>query len=100
METSTTEIIQKLQNLKSALTAKNVVRVRLFGSTVTGLAQKDSDVDILLNFSTPPSLFDLSEIQVDLTDSIGREVDLALADRLRPAFRDRILNEAVDVWGE
>lgn len=90
-------IIEKIRAMKPVLAHTHIERIRLFGSAVHNEMGPDSDVDILLNFSRTPSLFDLSEIHVRLTEELGVEVDIALADGLLPEFRDRILNEAVDV---
>lgn len=90
-------IIQRLQEIKPSFDRLHVKRMRLFGSYATGQATKNSDVDILLDFSQTPSLGDLSEIHVTLEEELGLEVDLSVEEYILPEFRNRILSEAVDV---
>ncbi|HRC25826.1 MAG TPA: nucleotidyltransferase family protein [Alphaproteobacteria bacterium] len=87
----------RLRQIRPTLRNPNIRRMRVFGSVATDSCSKDSDIDILLDFASPPSLFDLSELQNDLQEHLGMRVDLALADGLFPEIRDRILSEAVDV---
>lgn len=90
-------ILTKLRELKPTLAHTHLKRMRLFGSYATGHATKNSDVDILLNFTQMPSLGDLSEIHVTLEEELGLEVDLSVEEYILPEFKRRILGEAVDV---
>lgn len=90
-------ILRKLRALKPTLVHTHIERMRLFGSAAHNKMGPKSDIDILLNFSQTPSLFDLSEIQVTLEEELGVKVDLAIEDGLFPSFKNRILEEAVDV---
>jgi predicted nucleotidyltransferase len=90
-------IISKIRSLKPALAHANLDRIRLFGSAARNDMKSQSDIDVLLDFSQTPTLGDLSEIQVKLTEELGSEVDIAMADSLLPELRDRIMSEAIDV---
>ena len=48
----------------------------IFGFYVRGEQNKDSDVDILVEFSQVPTLFDLVEIEYSISDKLGLPVDL------------------------
>ena len=48
----------------------------LFGSFARGDEKAESDVDILVNFKKPISLFDHAGIEIDLENKTGRKVDL------------------------
>jgi uncharacterized protein len=50
--------------------------VRVFGSVARGEARPDSDVDFLMQFPEKTSIFDMVGLWLDLTDLMGREVDL------------------------
>jgi len=91
------EIINRLRSLKPSFRERGLRRVRVFGSVARGDSRPDSDVDILVDFDGEPSLFDLSELKIDLERELGCSVDIAFADRLIPALRERILREAQDV---
>jgi len=69
----------------------------IFGSTARGVARTDSDVDVLVDFEPGHrvGLFQFIELQLELERLIGRRVDLATRDALRPEMRDDIIREAV-----
>lgn len=72
-----------------------ILELGLFGSYVRGEQTKDSDVDILLEFSQVPTLFDLVEIEYLISDKLGLPVDLIDKKSLKAALRQQILNETV-----
>ena len=76
-------------------------RIGLFGSYVRGEDSDDSDIDILIRFRDSCSLFQLIRIENELTELIGRKVDLVTGgsitnERIRKSiFGDlRIIYEA------
>ncbi|TRV04257.1 MAG: DNA polymerase [Microcystis wesenbergii Mw_MB_S_20031200_S109] len=72
-----------------------VTELGIFGSYVRGEQTKDSDVDILVEFSQVPTLFDLVEIEYSISDKLGLPVDLVDKKSLKAAIRENILNETV-----
>ena len=60
-----------------------------------GELRPDSDVDVLVEFDRPVSLFEFSRLRRRLEHLLGRRVDLVTRDALKPQMRERILNEAV-----
>jgi len=72
-----------------------VSRVSLFGSFARDEARDDSDVDVLVEFSRPIGLFEFVRLQRELSQRVGRKVDLVTTAALKPQLRDRILQEAV-----
>ena len=66
-----------------------VVDLALFGSVLRDDFQPDSDVDVLVSFAPDArwSLFDLLEMQEELREIFGREVDLVERAALRNPFR-------------
>ncbi|MDJ1371890.1 nucleotidyltransferase family protein [Gulosibacter molinativorax] len=69
--------------------------VRVFGSVATGREHSKSDVDLIFTMNKPLSLMALGKLEQLIADEVGAPVDLVPDTSLRPAFRDRILNEAV-----
>jgi len=69
--------------------------VRVFGSTVRGEADAQSDVDFLVNLEADRSLLDLGALLMDLQDLLNREVDVVTEAGLRPRIRNRVLSEAM-----
>jgi predicted nucleotidyltransferase len=50
----------------------------IFGSYVQGTSRKNSDLDVLVDFSQAPSLFEFIQLENDLSAIIGVKVDLAM----------------------
>jgi len=73
----------------------HIRRLSLFGSILRDDFQADSDVDVLVEFAPDhvPGL-GFFTIQKDLTELLGREVDLHTPASLSKYFRDRVLAEA------
>ena len=67
----------------------------VFGSAARGELRPDSDVDVLVEFDRPVSLFEFSRLRRRLEHLLGRRVDLVTRDALKPQMRERILTEAV-----
>lgn len=68
--------------------------VRVFGSAVRGEDTPDSDIDLLVDLEPGATLFDLSELRLDLVELLGVEVDVVPSGSTGPAMA-RILSEAV-----
>ncbi len=74
-----------------------VKRISLFGSFADGNATENSDVDLLIEFSSPNvSLFLLSEIKSELESKLNADVDLIHA----PVEEGSVLkiDEVVDIY--
>jgi predicted nucleotidyltransferase len=71
-------------------------KLSLFGSTLKGTARPDSDVDLLVEFERDsiPDLLSLVEMEEELSDLIGRRVDLRTAGDLSRYFRDEVVRTA------
>ena len=54
----------------------NLQRVTLFGSRANGNFRDDSDVDLIVDFSVPISLLDISELKIDLEEILKKSVDV------------------------
>lgn len=70
-----------------------VRELALFGSVLRDDFRSDSDVDVLIEFEPDShiTLFDMSRIQRELTQLIGRRVDLVPKNGLKPLIRDDVL---------
>lgn len=89
------EIIGEQREQILALAAKyGAFNVRVFGSVVHGTADKDSDIDFLVDLEEGRSLFDLGGMLMDLQDLLQREVDVVTEKGLHWYIKDKILKEA------
>lgn len=53
-----------------------VKKVVLFGSRASGTNRDDSDVDLIVEFTEPVSLFILSEMRIKLAEALNLDVDI------------------------
>ncbi len=70
---------------------------RVFGSAARGDDQDGSDIDVLVDPLPGATLLDLGALQIELEEALGMRVDLLTPGDLPPAFRERVLREAVAV---
>jgi predicted nucleotidyltransferase len=91
-------LCRKLQELRPMLEARyQVDSIAIFGSYVREEQRPDSDLDLLVTFSTPPDLFQFIRLEDFLSDVLGVRVDLVMKDTLKPRIGTQILDEAVPV---
>ncbi|MFQ6608847.1 MAG: nucleotidyltransferase family protein [Fidelibacterota bacterium] len=82
----------------SAFCRKNhITKLSLFGSALRGELHPDSDIDILVEFEEDhiPGLITFCGMQNELSDMIGREVDLRTPQDLSRYFRDEVVETAL-----
>jgi predicted nucleotidyltransferase len=72
-------------------------RLSLFGSALTGPLRESSDIDLLVEFDPEAavSLFDVGGMMHELSQKLGRQVDLRTPDDLSRYFRDQVRAEAM-----
>ncbi len=74
--------------------AHGIMRVRVFGSQALGVAQKTSDLDLLVDLEPERDLLDLVAFKRALEDHLGCRVDVLTEASLSPYLRKLILREA------
>lgn len=70
-----------------------IVSLGVFGSYVRGDQRSESDLDLLVEFREPPSLFQFIRLENELSDVLGIDVDLVMKSALKPAIGRHILEE-------
>jgi predicted nucleotidyltransferase len=82
--------------LNSFCKANKIKKLSLFGSYLNDTATEDSDVDLLVEFAenTEYGLLDVARIERELSEVIGRKVDLRTAEELSRYFKDTVVKEA------
>ena len=73
----------------------HVKTIGIFGSYRQGTSCKNSDVDILVEFNQPISMFAFMDLENYLEKKIGTDVDLVTKKALKPAIGKQILSEVV-----
>jgi predicted nucleotidyltransferase len=89
------EIRRRLRELMPVLREKYAVEtLEVFGSYVRGEQTGKSDVDVLVTFRKPYSLWELIDVERFLRRKLHVRVDLVPKDGVKSALKDRILSEA------
>jgi predicted nucleotidyltransferase len=69
----------------------------VFGSYARGEQQPDSDLDVIVTFEEPVTLFDLVRLEEELTRRLDITVDLVTGDSLKPRVATRVAEDVVYV---
>ena len=87
------------EHLASFSRRNRIRRLALFGSALRDDFRPDSDLDILVVFEPDARVGLLFfALQRELSELLGRPVDLNTPGFLSPYFRDEVLAEAVDLY--
>jgi len=73
----------------------SVKEIGVFGSAVRGEQKEGSDIDVLVEFSKPITLFGYARLQRYLEEKLDSKVDLVSKKGLKEAIKENILNETV-----
>ncbi len=100
--TSTLHTLESLSEILRSVLPRlqreyGVTLLEMFGSYVRGEAKPESDLDLLVEFSLPPTLFEFVSLEDELSGLLGIPVDLVMKDGLKPAIGERVRQEAVAV---
>ena len=92
------QILEKLREYMPLLRDKYKVKtLQLFGSYSRRQQKKRSDVDLLVEFEEPLSLFEFLALERQLSEFLGKKVDLVMKTALKPRIGKHILEEAIPV---
>lgn len=85
-----------LKTLADFCRTRGIRKMSVFGSALRDDFRPDSDVDILIEPEpgVTHSLFEQGEMQVDLSEILGREVDLQTPAALSRYFRQQVMDTA------
>ena len=83
-----------IELLKNYPRREDIRRVSLFGSHLHGTARPDSDIDLLLELKEPLSMFALVRMERELSEALGRRVELNTPQSLSRYFRSDVMKEA------
>ena len=85
------------QELAGFCRRNHIRKLSLFGSILTPRFRSDSDVDLLVEFEPDhiPGFFALAGMEIELSELLGRKVDIRTPEDLSRYFRDAVLASAV-----
>ena len=89
-------VVEKREEIKRIAREHGAYNVRLFGSVVREQDRPDSDIDLLVDFEPDhtPGLFSIVRMEMELTEVLGRKVDMRTPEDLSQYFRDEVLQNA------
>lgn len=79
--------------LISLLKPHGVRKIGIFGSFARGDFNEKSDIDVLIDFSERKSLLEIVHIENEVSENLGRKVELLTENAISPYLIERILNE-------
>ena len=83
----------EIDKLIEVCRASGTRRVALFGSFARGEAGPNSDIDLIVEFLHPTGFLALVKLERELSEVLGRKVDLLTEQAISPHLREQILNE-------
>ena len=90
------EIKKVINDYKKILTEQYRVKsIGVFGSYATDVPTSESDIDILVEFSDPPDIFEFIRLENFLTEILGVKVDLVTKKALKPILKEKILAQTI-----
>jgi uncharacterized protein len=93
------EAIAKLKEHEAGLRQLGVQNLYLFGSTASGEAGEDSDVDLFFDYERGKlGLFELMDVKEQTSRILGRKADIMTRDSLHKVLRSRIEASALQVF--
>jgi len=84
---------ETIKIIRTYLVQYPIQRVSLFGSFARGEAKENSDIDILVTFKEPVDLFTFVRMNRELSEKLGRKVDLVTEKSLHASFRISVAND-------
>ena len=74
----------------------HIRKLSVFGSATRDQLGPDSDIDLLVEFEQDhtPGLFSIVRMEMELTEILGRKVDLRTPEDLSEYFRDEVMENA------
>ena len=85
-----------LDAIRDYCAGQPIRRLSLFGSTLRGDRQADSDVDLLVEYApdAPVGLLTMAGQEIALSEIVGQRVDLRTAEDLSRYFRQEVVDSA------
>jgi uncharacterized protein len=89
-------VVKSREEIASFCRKHHIARLAFYGSYVRRELKPESDIDVLVEFKPGhvPGLFKLAAMQNQLTELLGRPVDLRTPNDLSPYFRSEVLSQA------
>lgn len=94
MSITTLDILSVQEQIAHLCRQYGVSTMKVFGSSARDDAGEGSDIDLLVRFSRPVTLLQLVRLERELSELLGRKVDLVTEQALSPYIRPQVLATA------
>ena len=88
-------LLEKRDDIKRIAARHGAYNLRVFGSVARGETRPESDIDFLIDVGPTTSSWFPAGLILDLTDLLGRRVEVVTEKALNPDLRDHVLREAI-----
>ncbi|MFQ5405655.1 MAG: nucleotidyltransferase family protein [Candidatus Micrarchaeia archaeon] len=82
-----------LSDITSILASYGAKKVSLFGSYARGEEKRGSDIDLVVEFKKKKSLLELVRIENEVSEKVGKKIDLLTEKSISPYVLERIAGE-------
>jgi len=89
-----------LNKIKTILMENDIEFAGIFGSYARGEEKPDSDIDILVRFSKPKSIFDLTGLELELSDKLGKKVQIVSEKYIHPYILPYVSRDLKIIYGQ
>ena len=85
-----------LADIRDYCATQPIQRLSVFGSAARNELTPDSDIDLLVEFDPDAKIgyFELAQQEMDLSELIGKKVDLRTPNELSRLFRQEVIESA------
>ena len=97
MNTEPKDLARDLRNLWPVMQKHGVASLCIFGSHARGDSRPGSDIDLLVEFASPPGFDNFMGLKFELEDRLGTKVDLLSRSACKPRFLDAIQPDLLHV---
>ena len=89
------QLSELAKRISPILKAHGVIRASVFGSFARGTQREESDLDLLVEFAGGRGLLDQAALEADLSEQLGREVEVITYRALNSHIREQALRDQV-----
>jgi len=97
MNSDPKDVASALRKLWPVIQKHGVTSLWIFGSHARGDSRPDSDLDLLVDFESPPGFDNFMGLKIDLEDLLGTKVDLHTRSSCPDRFMRRIQPDLLHV---